>query len=217
MVDGGIAKFRKENALLSQLFVMDGKTPVAEVVPNAGKDVGATITLKGFVRFQLGEGIEKEESDFAAEVAAPRWRRKLSKRAIAALFRRAGSPLGNGALARSRVRAIRLSDIDYTPPKVPPPPSWHLPGMKRILAETVGRGADGTARVAFGIDPETVASMAAEVKEAKERGHEICLVIGGGNIFRGMAACRQGYGPRAGRLYGHARDGDERARDAECA
>ena len=70
MVDGAIAKYRKENALLSQLFVMDGKTPVAEVVAAAGKDVGATITLKGFVRFQLGEGIEKEESDFAAEVAA---------------------------------------------------------------------------------------------------------------------------------------------------
>jgi len=70
MVDGAIAKFRKENALLSQPFVIDGKTPVAEVVAAAGKDVGATITLKGFVRFQLGEGIEKEESDFAAEVAA---------------------------------------------------------------------------------------------------------------------------------------------------
>ena len=70
MVDGSMAKFRKENALLSQLFVMDGKTPVAEVVAAAGKDVGAAITLKGFVRFQLGEGIEKAESDFAAEVAA---------------------------------------------------------------------------------------------------------------------------------------------------
>jgi elongation factor Ts len=70
MVDGAMAKFRKENALLSQLFVMDGKTPVAEVVAAAGKDVGAAITLKGFVRYQLGEGIEKAESDFAAEVAA---------------------------------------------------------------------------------------------------------------------------------------------------
>lgn len=69
MVDGAIAKYRKENALLSQLFVMDGKTPVAEVIAAAGKDVGATITLKQFVRFQLGDGIEKEESDFAAEVA----------------------------------------------------------------------------------------------------------------------------------------------------
>lgn len=70
MVDGSIKKFAKENALLSQLFVMDGKTPVADVVAKAGKDAGASIVLKDYVRFQLGEGIEKEASDFAAEVAA---------------------------------------------------------------------------------------------------------------------------------------------------
>ncbi len=70
MVEGGIAKFRKENALLSQLFVMDNKTPVAEVVAAAGKEAGAAITLINYARFQLGEGIEKAESDFAAEVAA---------------------------------------------------------------------------------------------------------------------------------------------------
>jgi elongation factor Ts len=70
MVEGGLAKFRKEHALLTQLFVMDNKTPVAEVVASAAKDAGAGIELKGFVRFQLGEGIEKKESDFAAEVAA---------------------------------------------------------------------------------------------------------------------------------------------------
>ena len=70
MVEGGLGKFRKENALTSQLFVMDGKTPVSEVVASAAKDAGSPITLKSFVRFQLGEGIEKKESDFAAEVAA---------------------------------------------------------------------------------------------------------------------------------------------------
>ena len=70
MVDGSMAKFRKENALLSQAFVMDGKTPVAEVIAAAGKEAGATITLTRFERMQLGEGIEKVESDFAAEVAA---------------------------------------------------------------------------------------------------------------------------------------------------
>jgi elongation factor Ts len=70
MVEGGLAKFRKEHALLTQLFVIDNKTPVAEVVASAAKDAGAPIELKGFVRFQLGEGIEKKESDFAAEVAA---------------------------------------------------------------------------------------------------------------------------------------------------
>src|SRR5690606_37222187 len=70
MVDGAVAKFAKENALLSQLFVMDNKTPVADVVAKAAKDAGASISLKNYVRFQLGEGIEKETSDFAAEVAA---------------------------------------------------------------------------------------------------------------------------------------------------
>ncbi|ABC62846.1 translation elongation factor Ts [Erythrobacter litoralis] len=70
MVEGAIKKFAKENALLSQVFVMDNKTAIADVVLAAGKDAGTTITLKDYVRFQLGEGIEKEESDFAAEVAA---------------------------------------------------------------------------------------------------------------------------------------------------
>ena len=70
MVEGAIGKFAKENALLSQVFVMDNKTPISEVVAKAGKEAGAAIVLKDYVRFQLGEGIEKEETDFAAEVAA---------------------------------------------------------------------------------------------------------------------------------------------------
>jgi elongation factor Ts len=70
MVEGSMAKFRKEHSLVSQLFVMDNKTPVSDVVAAAGKDAGSPIALKGFVRFQLGEGIEKKQDDFAAEVAA---------------------------------------------------------------------------------------------------------------------------------------------------
>ncbi len=70
MVDGAVAKFAKDNALLSQIFVMDNKTPVAQIVEAAGKAAGAKITLVDYVRFQLGEGIEKVETDFAAEVAA---------------------------------------------------------------------------------------------------------------------------------------------------
>jgi len=70
MVDGAVAKFVKENALLNQLFVLDGKTKISDVVAAAGKEAGTSIVLKDYVRFQLGEGIEKVESDFAAEVAA---------------------------------------------------------------------------------------------------------------------------------------------------
>ncbi|UUX99392.1 translation elongation factor Ts [Sphingomonas sp. J315] len=70
ILNGPVEKFKKENALLTQAFVMDGKTPVGDVIAQAGKDAGASIKLVDYVRFQLGEGIEKEESDFAAEVAA---------------------------------------------------------------------------------------------------------------------------------------------------
>jgi elongation factor Ts len=70
ILNGPVDKFKRENALLTQAFVMDGKTPVQDVIAKAAKDAGTTITLTDYVRFQLGEGIEKEESDFAAEVAA---------------------------------------------------------------------------------------------------------------------------------------------------
>ncbi len=71
MIEGGVRKFASENALMSQLFVIDGKTKIADVVAKAAKDAGEAIALRGFVRFQLGEGIDKgPESDFAAEVAA---------------------------------------------------------------------------------------------------------------------------------------------------
>ena len=70
MVDGAMAKFRKENALMSQLFVMDNKTVIADVVAAAAKAAGGSIALTDYVRFQLGEGIEKPVNDFAAEVAS---------------------------------------------------------------------------------------------------------------------------------------------------
>ncbi|MFA7441313.1 MAG: translation elongation factor Ts [Sphingomonadaceae bacterium] len=70
MVDGAVKKFAGEQALLSQVFVIDGKSKVSDVVAAEAKRLGAGITVSRFVRFQLGEGIEKEQSDFAAEVAA---------------------------------------------------------------------------------------------------------------------------------------------------
>jgi elongation factor Ts len=70
MVEGRVRKFYEESTLLAQTFVIDGETKVADVVKNAEKDVGAPIKVTGFVRYALGEGIEKEETDFAAEVAA---------------------------------------------------------------------------------------------------------------------------------------------------
>ena len=70
MVDGRIRKYYEEVVLLEQVFVVDGETKVRKVVEDAAKDIGAPVKLTGFVRFTLGEGIEKEQGDFAAEVAA---------------------------------------------------------------------------------------------------------------------------------------------------
>ncbi|MBS3848176.1 translation elongation factor Ts [Devosia sp. J2-20] len=70
MVDGRMRKYFEEVTLLAQTFVIDGETKVRDAIKNAEKDVGAPIKLTKFVRYALGEGIEKAESDFAAEVAA---------------------------------------------------------------------------------------------------------------------------------------------------
>jgi elongation factor Ts len=70
MVEGRMKKYYQEVVLLEQTSVIDGETRIADVVAKAGKDAGADIALTGFVRFNLGEGIERESTDFAAEVAA---------------------------------------------------------------------------------------------------------------------------------------------------
>lgn len=70
MVEGRMQKFYQESVLLEQIFVIDGETPVKGVIENAKGDVGADVTLVGFARLELGEGVEKEEEDFAAEVAS---------------------------------------------------------------------------------------------------------------------------------------------------
>lgn len=69
MVEGRMRKYYEEICLLDQKFVIDGETRVADVIANAAKDAGAEIKLTAYSRFQLGDGIEKEEEDFAAEVA----------------------------------------------------------------------------------------------------------------------------------------------------
>ena len=70
MVDGRMRKFYEEAVLLSQTFVVDGENTVEKAAKLAEADVGAPIRIAGFLRFGLGEGIEKEQGDFAAEVMA---------------------------------------------------------------------------------------------------------------------------------------------------
>ena len=70
MVEGRMKKYYQEVVLLEQISVIDGETRIADVLEKASKDVGLAVALTNFVRFNLGEGIEREQSDFAAEVAA---------------------------------------------------------------------------------------------------------------------------------------------------
>jgi elongation factor Ts len=70
MVEGRIRKYYEEVVLTEQIFVIDGESKISKAVEAVGEDAGAPVKVTGFVRFALGEGVEKEESDFAAEVAA---------------------------------------------------------------------------------------------------------------------------------------------------
>lgn len=70
MVEGKMRKFYQESVLLSQAFVINPDVSVEQALKDAEKDAGAPVALKGFIRLALGEGVEKEEEDFAAEVAA---------------------------------------------------------------------------------------------------------------------------------------------------
>ncbi|HRD46544.1 MAG TPA: translation elongation factor Ts [Caulobacter sp.] len=70
IVDGQISKFQREVVLLEQPFVMNPDQTVKALIAETGKTLGAEIKMTGFVRLALGEGVEKKESDFAAEVAS---------------------------------------------------------------------------------------------------------------------------------------------------
>jgi elongation factor Ts len=70
MVEGRLEKFFKENCLMEQAFIKDPDTTVTQLITAKIAKIGENISVRRFVRFQLGEGIEKKSADFAAEVMA---------------------------------------------------------------------------------------------------------------------------------------------------
>jgi elongation factor Ts len=70
MVEGRLRKFYEEVVLLNQTFVIDGETKISAIIEQAQKDLGSSVEIAGICRLALGEGIERKETDFAAEVAA---------------------------------------------------------------------------------------------------------------------------------------------------
>jgi elongation factor Ts len=69
MVEGSLRKFYEQVVLLEQTFVIDGESKVSAAVEKAAKDIGAPVKIVGFIRYELGEGVEKKADDFASEVA----------------------------------------------------------------------------------------------------------------------------------------------------
>jgi elongation factor Ts len=69
MIEGRMRKFYEEAVLMNQTFVIDGETKIEKLLEKASKDLGSPVAIEGFVRFQVGEGIEKADSDFADEVS----------------------------------------------------------------------------------------------------------------------------------------------------
>jgi elongation factor Ts len=70
MVEGRLRKYYEDVVLLEQTYVIDGESKVRAVLQKAAKELGAPVRVTGFLRYALGEGIERSKSDFAAEVAA---------------------------------------------------------------------------------------------------------------------------------------------------
>jgi hypothetical protein len=154
IVEGKIGKFYAEAVLLEQPFVKDPDKTVGELIAEKIAKIGENIQVRRFARFKLGEGIEKREDDFAAEVAAKQGRQA------------AASP---GQAARSVSDSSRL----------PPHP-----------AQALGRGPDG--RPASASTRRWSPRIADELAEVHGSGVELAIVIGGGNIIRGLAASHRG-------------------------
>ena len=89
------------------------------------------------------------------------------------------------------------------------------PKYRRVLLKVSGEVLMGL--LAFGIDIGTVDAIAADAKNAVENGTQLCMVIGGGNIFRGLSAAAKGIEMRHCRLHGKVRHGDERFGDGSGA
>jgi elongation factor Ts len=69
MMEGRMRKYYEDVVLMQQIYMLDGETPIAKLIEKASKDLGTPVEIEGFVRFKVGEGIEKVEADFADEVA----------------------------------------------------------------------------------------------------------------------------------------------------
>ena len=79
MMEGRMRKYYEEVVLLQQVYMLDGETPIAKLIEKASKDLGAPVEIEGFVRFKVGEGIEKAEPP-TSPTKSPRWRAPANRK-----------------------------------------------------------------------------------------------------------------------------------------
>ena len=164
---------------------------VEKALKEAEKDIGAPAKITGFVRFALGEGIEKEETDFAAEVAAAAQEIARASTASTIAERASRDIAVPFVYRRPRARfptvAGRRSPTSRTRRGLT---MTAKPLYRRVLLKASGEALMG--EQGFGIDVSVVDRIAADIAEARALGVEVGVVIGGGNIFRGVAVASKG-------------------------
>ncbi len=189
IIEGQLAKWSKEICLLDQVWVKDpeGKKDIRALLTDLVAKTGENVRIRRFIRFEVGEGLEKRSDDFVVGGEETGWpgvsEKKRSahdkNKAKAAGEARETNGGSNGAGGLS-------ADLD-DPPRQP-----LAPGVKyrRILLKLSGEALMGGGQ--YGIDPTTLAQIADEIIDVHNLGVEIALVLGGGNIFRGIAASSRG-------------------------
>eukprot|EP01031_Cornospumella_fuschlensis_P024239 gene24239-29310_t len=177
MVKGRIAKFLAEASLVEQPFVKDPEVKVGDLAKKAGAEIVS------FVRYEVGEGIEKVEVDFAAEVAA----QVAATKQGCPLTRAASSSNWGALLGGSVARPARRAPRELV---MAQQVSGRQPRYKRILLKLSGEALMGAEE--FGIDPKVLDRMALEIGQLVGIGVQVGLVIGGGNLFRGAALSAAG-------------------------
>ena len=162
-VEGSVQKFLKEVSLLNQTFVKNDKQTVEQMLKERAT------TVKRFTLYVVGEGIEKKS-------------RRLRRRGGRAGGRSQG-PVKLCSDPGPRSRPLKLPPAPTTP--AAPRSTCRMPAYKRILLKLSGEALMGDD--AYGINRATIVRMVREVQEITALGVEVAVVIGGGNIFRGVA------------------------------
>jgi elongation factor Ts len=183
MVEGRLRKFYEEVCLVKQAFVINPDLTVEKALAEAEKEIGAPAKIAGFVRYALGEGVEKEEAISRRKSRRPR---RADRRGVTQFLWIAEFTKGHRVTTRcpSCIRGARFKRFIRC--------LFHVvhTDLQRVLLKVSGEALMGNQ--GFGIDVEVADRIAGDIKDAVDMGVQVAVVIGGGNIFRGVAVASKG-------------------------